>query len=74
MDTSDGARGSHSPRSAPDCLKCRHFFVSWDPRFPRGCRVFEIKSLRLPSDEVYAATGHHCPSFELSPKIKRPSS
>ena len=58
------------PGGPPNCLKCGHFRISWDPRFPRACRVFEIKSRELPSVEVYRATGTHCPSFELSPKLK----
>ena len=59
------------PGLPPDCLKCRHFYVSWDPRFPRACRVFGIKSWQLPSVEVYRATGRHCPAFEVSPKLKK---
>ncbi|HUX39058.1 MAG TPA: hypothetical protein VMV44_14255 [Rectinemataceae bacterium] len=54
---------------APDCLKCSHFHVTWDPSFPRSCEVFCIKSSRLPSIEVRAATGRHCPAFELKPGI-----
>jgi hypothetical protein len=63
-----------TPRTPPDCLKCRWFHVSWDPRFPRACRVFGIKSWQLPSVEVYRATGRHCPAFEVSPKLKKPRS
>jgi hypothetical protein len=62
--------GVKPPGSPPNCLKCRHFHVSWDPAFPRACRVFEIKSRELPCLEVYKATGTHCPSFELSLKLK----
>jgi hypothetical protein len=54
----------------PNCLKCRHFHVSWDPKFPRACRVFGVKSRDLPSRAVYSATGRHCPAFERSPRIR----
>ncbi len=54
---------SVKPGRAPDCLKCVHFKVSWDPAFPRTCTVFGIKSRNLPSVEVYRATGRHCPAF-----------
>ena len=57
------------PKKAPNCLKCRHFHVTWDPAFPRGCRVFGIKSKRMPSLVVKENTGHHCPSFERSPRV-----
>lgn len=58
-----------TPNAAPNCLDCAQFYVTWDPSFPRGCRLFEIKSRALPSHEVFAATGKHCPSFE--PRRKR---
>ncbi|RDG32717.1 hypothetical protein DV872_07340 [Oceanispirochaeta sp. M1] len=55
----------------PDCLKCEHFFVTWDPAFPRGCRVFGIKSRQIPSLEVKKATGRQCPSFKESSRQKK---
>ncbi|MFP4373824.1 MAG: hypothetical protein ACLFPO_05820 [Spirochaetaceae bacterium] len=58
------------PAHAPNCLRCRHFFVTWDPRFPRGCRVFGVKTQRLPSRVVYESTGRHCPRFERSGRIR----
>ncbi len=56
---------------APDCLSCLHFRVTWDPSFPRSCTVFGIKSRNLPSWEVYAANGRHCPSFSRKPGLKQ---
>lgn len=55
---------------APDCLKCKHFYITWDNQFPRGCRVFSFKTPNWPSQDIYRNTGHHCPSFEASPKHK----
>jgi hypothetical protein len=45
--------------------------VSWDYSFPRGCRVFGIKSREMPSLVVKRNTGHHCPAFELSPGLEQ---
>ncbi|HEC61956.1 MAG TPA: hypothetical protein ENI27_06840 [bacterium] len=59
------------PPKAPNCLKCRYFHVSWDPKFPRACQVFGLKSKQLPSHAVYRSIGSHCPVFSLSPKIKK---
>jgi len=68
----EGASEGHTnPGRAPDCLKCLHFRVTWDSRFPRSCEVFQIKSLDLPSRVVYQATGWHCPSFEKNPKLRK---
>lgn len=58
-----------NPAKAPNCLRCEHFKVTWDPAFPRSCAVFGIKSKNLPSAEVFAATGLHCPSFSLKPGL-----
>ncbi len=60
------------PPRAPNCLACRHFLVTWEPEWPRGCRVFGIKTRGLPSAEVFAATGTHCPAFEPAEPRKRP--
>jgi hypothetical protein len=55
---------------APNCLKCLHFRITWIPAFPRACEVFGIQCKNIPSYEVYAATGKHCPSFVLKPGLK----
>jgi len=49
---------------APNCLKCVHFKVSWDPLFPYSCVIFAIKSRFMPSLEVFRSTGNNCPSFQ----------
>ncbi|MDR2484759.1 MAG: hypothetical protein LBD55_05140 [Treponema sp.] len=55
-----------NPPKAPDCIKCLHFKVTWEPAYPRSCRIFGIKSRNLPSVEVFRATGRHCPSFQAT--------
>ncbi|MGD9939481.1 MAG: hypothetical protein AB7T74_06750 [Clostridia bacterium] len=57
-------------QKAPNCLTCTHFKVSWDPAYPRSCTVFGIKTRNMPSAEVFAATGIHCPSYERKPGLK----
>jgi hypothetical protein len=61
---------SSAPNRPPDCLKCVHFRITWDPAFPRSCTVFGIKSARLPSTEVFIATGKQCPSFSRKQGLK----
>ncbi len=48
----------------PDCLHCRHFFVTWEADRPRGCRAYEFKSFELPSEVVRASSGEPCQLFE----------
>ncbi len=52
---------------APDCYRCRAFFVTHDAQLPYGCRTFGFKSQRLPRDEVRLSTGQECAAFEAKP-------
>jgi len=52
------------PDRAPDCFKCGHFKVTWEPAFPRACLFFGIKCRSLPSTEVFLSTGKHCFAFQ----------
>jgi hypothetical protein len=46
------------------CHRCRHYFVTWDPAFPHGCRAMSFRSRRLPNEEVRAAmAGGDCLMF-----------
>ncbi|TFG83080.1 MAG: hypothetical protein E4H20_06345 [Spirochaetales bacterium] len=56
-------------KTAPNCLTCEYFYVTWDIGFPRGCRIFDIKCRILPSHEVFTATGVHCPSYVRKPGL-----
>lgn len=47
-----------------DCFKCKNFYVTWDQRFPKGCKAFNFKTNRLPSLEVFRASGEQCLRFE----------
>ena len=42
------------------CHGCQHFFVTYDPRRPWGCRRFGFKGKNLPAQTVYEATGMQC--------------
>jgi hypothetical protein len=47
-----------------DCRKCIHYYVTWDKKFPYGCRAIQFKSAKSPSFEVYAASGQVCLRFQ----------
>jgi len=51
-----------------NCFKCKHFYITWDKRFPYGCRAFGFKSKLLPSIEVFKASGQKC--LQFTPKEK----
>ncbi|MCL2805408.1 MAG: hypothetical protein FWD26_05660 [Treponema sp.] len=59
------------PSRPPNCLKCVHFKISWDPNYPpRVCELFSIMCVHLPSHEVFRATGANCPSFKQKDGVK----
>ena len=62
------AAEANIPDKAPDCLKCRHFKITWEPAFPRACLLFGVKCRTMPSTEVFLSTGKHCFAFQLKEK------
>ncbi len=46
-----------------NCMRCKHYFITWDPKQPRGCRYFGFKSKRLPSIIVKQSSGEDCKVF-----------
>ena len=50
----------------PNCLKCKHYFITYNQRTPKGCRLFKIQSALLPSQIVKKANnGSECAGFEM---------
>ena len=56
--------------TAPRCLDCEHFYVTWNPHFPRGCRAYGVVSRQMPGHVVIDATGQRCAAFERSARLK----
>lgn len=46
------------------CKNCIHYHITWDRKFPYGCKALQFKSVRAPSLEVFAASGIACLRFE----------
>jgi hypothetical protein len=44
----------------PNCLICIHYFITYDPRRPYGCRAMGFKSRRNPGRVVYESSGIAC--------------
>ena len=43
-----------------DCNTCAHFFITWDKRFPYGCRAMSFMSSNLPNKDVLELEGRDC--------------
>ncbi len=52
-----------------DCLQCRHFFVTWDPAFPRGCRAMHFKGKEMPASFVRRISGRWCLKFDKKQQL-----
>jgi len=47
-----------------ECYKCRHYYVTWNPEFPHGCRVMRFKGRLMPSISVRRISGMPCLMYE----------
>lgn len=55
------------------CTRCAHYFVTFDARFPYGCRAMGFKSKQPPYKEILAVTGAACAGFAPKPPSRRPA-
>lgn len=46
-----------------NCFKCTHFYITWDPNNPRGCKYFGFKTKIVPSLAVLRSSGKKCRAF-----------
>ncbi|MFQ3546390.1 uracil-DNA glycosylase [Halobacillus rhizosphaerae] len=47
-----------------NCFECAHFFTTWNPSYPRGCKAYEFKSKEMPASLVFQTTGTQCEQFQ----------
>lgn len=51
-----------------DCRKCQHFKVTWEINHPYACKALGFKTKRMPSEEVFLASGIECLKFTAKKK------
>tara|TARA_B100000686_G_C16723731_1_gene936542 strand:+ start:1097 stop:1297 length:201 start_codon:yes stop_codon:yes gene_type:complete len=51
-----------------NCVNCNHFYITYTPNFPYGCKAFGIRSKNIPYLEVRRISGTDCALF--SKRIK----
>lgn len=59
---------SENPRI--DCMKCKYYFITWDPNSPRGCKAFGFKTKTMPSLAVLSSSGKPCMNFEAKQQVR----
>lgn len=47
-----------------NCYHCKFYYITWDKKFPRGCRFFGFKTHKLPSVVVFESSGKPCYGFK----------
>ena len=45
------------------CSNCKHFYITYKPRFPYGCKAFGIIAKKNPYLEVRSISGTDCALF-----------
>ena len=49
----------------PNCIKCLHYYITYDASMPYGCRAMKFKSAKIPAQVVFASSGMHCQLFMM---------
>jgi hypothetical protein len=65
MEMGDTLEGS----GTVNCLRCRHYVITWQPAQPYGCRAHGFKSRKNPALVVFESSGLQCQLFQ--PKFER---
>lgn len=54
----------------PNCRQCKHFFITFDPKAPYGCRKFQFKGAQIPSQSVAQVGAGECQAYEAKPSAQ----
>jgi hypothetical protein len=52
------------------CLKCIHYFSTYNPQTPRGCRLYNIQTKGMPSTVIQQETGGYCHGYKSKEHFK----
>lgn len=47
----------------PVCQRCQHFYLTYEPTMPYGCRAMQFKSAQSPALVVFSSSGMDCQLF-----------
>ena len=51
-----------------NCSECKYYYITWDKKFPYGCKKLNFKSKVYPSINVFQSSGEKCLYFENKEK------
>lgn len=55
---------SQIPNKRIYCKNCFNYYITWDKKFPHGCKLWGIKSLNMPSIAVLHSKGNVCEYYQ----------
>jgi hypothetical protein len=58
-------------KSHINCFSCESFYITYDKKYPYGCRIIGFKSIRMPSADVYANSDMECGLFRQKEKKQK---
>jgi hypothetical protein len=53
-----------------NCFSCEHFYITYETKFPYGCRKIGFKSARMPAADVYSTSEMDCALFSKKEKVE----
>jgi len=53
------------------CMKCKHYFSTFDPNLPRGCKLYGLRCAQFPEQVVKKESGRECLGFEIRNSAKK---
>jgi len=51
-------------KNRPDCFRCRHLRITYEPAHPYACAAMGFKSKIIPYLEAFRASGIPCQMFQ----------
>ena len=55
-------------RNNIDCKACKHLYITYNHKYPYGCRAFRFISKKFPYLEVHSSSGMKCALFSYRTK------
>ncbi len=52
-----------------NCFFCKHFFITYETKYPYGCQAMGFKSARMPAVDVFSNSGMDCAMFVRKERI-----
>ncbi|PKL88161.1 MAG: uracil-DNA glycosylase [Ignavibacteriae bacterium HGW-Ignavibacteriae-2] len=47
-----------------NCRLCKYFYITWEKKYPYGCRGYEFKTSQMPSVKVKSFSGIECLKYQ----------